>query len=50
VIDRIGAQPRRLPWARASGVRELEPSDHVYHLGDPAASIRRALACVDASR
>jgi Phosphotransferase enzyme family len=26
----------------------IEPSEHVYHLGDPSASIRRALACVDA--
>jgi Ser/Thr protein kinase RdoA (MazF antagonist) len=24
----------------------IEPSEHVYHRGDPAASIRRALACV----
>ena len=23
----------------------IEPSEHVYHQGDPAASIRRALAC-----
>jgi Ser/Thr protein kinase RdoA (MazF antagonist) len=28
----------------------IEPSEHVYHLGDPASSIRQALACVDVSR
>ena len=27
----------------------IEPSEHVYHLGDPASSIRRALACVNDS-
>jgi len=26
----------------------IEPSEHVYHLGDPAASIRQALACAAA--
>jgi len=26
----------------------IEPSEHVYHRGDPAASIRRALACASA--
>jgi Phosphotransferase enzyme family len=26
----------------------IEPSEHVYHLGDPASSIRAALACADA--
>ena len=26
----------------------IEPSEHVYHQGDPAASIRQALACADA--
>jgi hypothetical protein len=26
----------------------IEPSEHVYHLGDPASSIRAALACANA--
>jgi len=26
----------------------IEPSEHVYHLGDPAASIRQAIACAAA--
>jgi Ser/Thr protein kinase RdoA (MazF antagonist) len=26
----------------------IEPSEHVYHLGDPAAAIRQALACAQA--
>ena len=27
----------------------IEPSEHVYHRGDPASSIRQALACASAS-
>ena len=27
----------------------IEPTEHVYHRGDPAASIRQAIACAAAS-